>query len=111
MEVEDRIGDELTWPVVGRLPSTVRLDDLDVGAGREADDPDLHPERLRRQAELQRRHRGRVHELRLDQVPGGGPSGELRRKSTSPSADSMRTPTPRGPSAGATHPAGPAVEK
>ena len=31
-QVEDRVADELAWPVVGRLAAAVGLDDLDLGA-------------------------------------------------------------------------------
>ena len=33
-EVEDRVADELSWAVVGRLPAAVGLDDLDLGTRR-----------------------------------------------------------------------------
>ena len=36
-QVEDRVADELSGPVVGRLAAAIRLDDLDVGAVRDVE--------------------------------------------------------------------------
>jgi len=77
VEVEDRVADELPWPVVGRLAAPVGLDDLDLRGRRHVQLARIGPppERdHRRMLEQQHRvwHRA-VGDLRGDlplQIPG-----------------------------------------